>query len=242
MRQIVLDTETTGLEIAEGHRILELGCVEIVDRRLTRRRLHHYVNPGRNIDEGALQVHGITADFLKDKPVFADVFEEFLSFVDGAELVIHNAEFDVNFINHEMKLMSQEIGRNVGVITDYCRVVDSLDIARTRHPGQRNSLDALSKRYSVERARDLHGALLDAEILADVYLLLTGGQVTLGLDEDASTESSGSSIRRLPASRPRLRVIRANEEELAQHERKLDELDGAAENGVLWRQLELPTV
>jgi DNA polymerase-3 subunit epsilon len=237
MRQVVLDTETTGLETEEGHRILELGCVEIVDRKLTRRHFHHYVNPQRDIDDGALEVHGITREFLMDKPAFEEVWAEFLDFVRGAELVIHNATFDIAFLNNEMRLMAPEIGQ----ITDYCNVVDSLEIARRKHPGQKNSLDALCKRYNIDNSqRELHGALLDAEILADVYLLMTGGQVTLGLDaSQGSAGGANSSIRRLSPDRPTLRVIRASEKELELHRHKLDRLDREAEQGCVWKQLEL---
>lgn len=237
MRQVVLDTETTGLEIGEGHRVLELGCVEIVDRKLTRRHLHYYINPQRDIDDGALEVHGITREFLADKPLFAEVWIEFLEFVRGAELVIHNASFDVAFLNYEMQLMSPDAGK----ITDYCDVVDSLEIARYKHPGQKNNLDALCKRYNIDNSqRELHGALLDAEILADVYLLLTGGQVTLGLDDvDDPGGAGGGAIRRLPRQRPSLKVIRATPDELTRHLEKLDELDRTSETGCVWKQLEL---
>jgi len=237
MRQVVLDTETTGLEPELGHRILELGCIEIVDRKLTRRRFHHYINPQRDIDDGALEVHGITREFLADKPVFPEIWEGFLEFVKGAELVIHNAAFDIGFLDHEMKLMDPQAGS----IRDYCSVVDTLEIARTRHPGQRNSLDALCKRYNVDNSqRDLHGALLDAEILGDVYLLLTGGQVALGLGDHEDTGSTGSAgIRRIDRDRPPLKVIRADEEELDRHARKLDEIDTLAERGCVWKQQEM---
>lgn len=235
MRQIVLDTETTGLEVEEGHRILELGCVEMVDRKLTRQHFHHYINPEREIDDGALAVHGITREFLMDKPVFADIFPDFLEFIRGAELIIHNAEFDVNFINHEIKQMHGKFGP----LTDYCTVVDSLELARMKHPGQKNTLDALCKRYNVDNSgRELHGALLDAEILADVYLLLTGGQVDLGLGDVDAGASEATAIRRLPADRPGLRVIRATDAELAAHEAKLDRLDTQSEGGSMWRQIE----
>lgn len=234
MRQIVLDTETTGLEVEEGHRILEVGCVEIVDRKLTRRHFHHYINPQREIDDGALEVHGISREFLIDKPVFAEIFEDFLEFVRGAELVIHNAEFDMNFLNHEIR----QLKGKYGPLTDYCSVVDSLAIARQKHPGQKNSLDALCKRYNVDNSgRELHGALLDAEILADVYLLMTGGQVDLGLGDVESGSNEVSTIRRLPADRPKLKVIRAKPDEAAAHEAKLDQL-ASAESGCLWRELE----
>lgn len=235
MRQIVLDTETTGLEIQEGHRVIEIGCVEIVGRKLTRRHFHQYINPQRDIDDGALEVHGITRQFLADKPLFGDIWDSFLEFVNGSELVIHNAAFDVAFINQEMKLLSPGLGE----ITDYCSVVDSLELARNKHPGQKNNLDALCKRYNVDNSqRDLHGALLDAEILADVYLLMTGGQVTLGLGEDQSTTGGRVIARTFSAGRPRLKVIRASEEELTAHETKLDHLDQVSEEGCVWRRAE----
>lgn len=238
MRQIVLDTETTGLEISEGHRVLEIGCVEIVGRKLTRRHYHQYINPERDIDDGALEVHGITRQFLTDKPCFRDVWEAFLEFVDGSELVIHNAAFDIAFIDHEMQLLANESGKKLGKITDYCTVVDSLELARKKHPGQKNSLDALCKRYSVDNSqRELHGALLDAEILADVYLLMTGGQVALGLGED-SASSNEVSVKRIAKDRPPLRVIRADVEELVAHEQKLDHLDKVADEGSVWRKTE----
>ena len=172
MRQIVLDTETTGLEPAQGHRIIEIGCVEIIDRRLTGNHYHQYLQPDREIDEGAIEVHGISNEFLQDKPRFADVVDDFMDFVRGAELVIHNAPFDVGFLNHELKLLD---GSNE-TIEKICTVLDTLALARKMHPGQKNNLDALCRRYEVNNAhRELHGALLDAEILADVYLLMTGG-------------------------------------------------------------------
>ncbi len=236
MRQVVLDTETTGLEIEEGHRILEIGCVEIVGRRLTRRHYHQYINPDRDIDDGALEVHGITRDFLKDKPRFKDVWGSFLEFVDGSELIIHNAAFDLAFIDQEMSLLSSSLGQ----LTDYCTVVDSLELARNKHPGQKNSLDALCKRYNVDNSqRELHGALLDAEILADVYLLLTGGQGSLGLGETPEAAIQEVATVQLDANRPRLKVIKASEEEIAAHQKKLDQLDSASESGTsVWRRVE----
>lgn len=237
MRQVVLDTETTGLEVEEGHRILELGCVELLDRKLTRRQFHHYINPEREVDDGALAVHGITREFLVDKPRFADIFDEFLDFVRGAELVMHNAEFDITFLNYEMSLMPGKCG----VITDYCSVVDSLEIARNKHPGQKNNLDVLCKRYNIDNSqRDIHGALLDAELLADVYLLMTGGQVSLGLDaSDQEGVSNVGTIRSLDPDRRRLLVIRPNQDELSAHERKLARLAESADSGVsVWQQLE----
>ena len=232
MRQIVLDTETTGLEIEEGHRIIEIGCVEIVGRKLTRRHYHQYINPERDIDDGALDVHGITRQFLEDKPKFAEVWQSFLEFVEGSELVIHNAAFDIGFLDHEISLFDSSLGS----LTDYCQVTDSLELARHKHPGQKNNLDALCKRYDVDNSqRDLHGALLDAEILADIYLLMTGGQVTLGLGEEMDKVNIGNSPAQLAIERSALKVLRANEEELREHEAKLDELDRVSEAGSLWR-------
>ncbi len=234
MRQVVLDTETTGLEVAQGHRILEIGCVEIIGRKITRRHFHHYVNPEREIDDGALEVHGITQRFLKDKPVFADIWESFFDFVKGSELIIHNAAFDIAFIDNEMQMLSPDLGS----ITDYCSVVDSLELARNKHPGQKNNLDALCRRYSVDNTqRDLHGALLDAEILADVYLLLTGGQVALSLGDEVENLVAGE-LKKINKKRAPLKVIRATPDELMRHERKLEQLEAASKTGCLWKQME----
>jgi DNA polymerase-3 subunit epsilon len=237
MRQIVLDTETTGLEPADGHRIIEIGCVEVVDRRLTGNTYHQYLQPDREIDAGAIEVHGITNESLLDKPRFDDVAGEFIAFIRGAELVIHNAPFDVGFINHEFRLL----GESGDTVERHCRVLDTLLLARRMHPGQRNSLDALCRRYAIDNSqRELHGALLDAEILADVYLAMTGGQVSLSLDAEGAQENRGSStagdIRRLPADRPQLRVIRASGEELALHEARLDAIAGSCDGEVVWRR------
>lgn len=226
MRQIVLDTETTGLETSQDHRIIEIGCVELVGRKLTGRHYHQYINPQRKVDEGAMEVHGITDQFLEDKPLFEQVAQEFLEFVDGADLVIHNAPFDVGFINHEIA----KLAGKYQVIETSCRIIDTLALARQKHPGQKNNLDALCKRYGVDNSqRDLHGALLDAEILADVYLLMTGGQVNLNIS-DQSTADSGevnraSSIRRLAADRTALPVIKPSDEELSLHQQKLDAIN-----------------
>lgn len=232
-RQIVLDTETTGLNPQEGHRIIEIGCVELVNRRLTGRHFHVYINPERVIDVGAIEVHGITNEFLADKPLFADVADDFIGFIRGAELIIHNAPFDVGFINHEFTLLSN----GTGSVEDYSGVFDTLTFARKKHPGQRNSLDALCKRYGIDNShRDLHGALLDAEILADVYLLMTGGQSSL-LDEDVSHEEEGEGVQlinRLSADRPRLKVIRCDEEELGAHHQRLEAIEKAS-GSCLWR-------
>ena len=236
MRQVVLDTETTGLEVGQGHRIIEIGGVEIVNRRLTGRHFHRYVNPERSIDDGAFEVHGIRVEFLADKPVFADIAEEFLAFVRGAELIIHNAPFDVAFLDAELALLAQD-GLCIGSL---CRITDSLALARHKHPGQKNSLDALCRRYQVDNsARELHGALLDAEILADVYLAMTGGQTQLfGSIHDVGEEGVAERLEHLvlAADRPPLVVIRATPEEAAAHERMLDLLDERASGGSLWRR------
>jgi DNA polymerase-3 subunit epsilon len=237
MRQIVLDTETTGLEVELGHRVIEIGCVELIDRKLTRKHFHQYINPEREIDDGAQEVHGISREFLRDMPVFKDVWQPFLDFVNGAELVIHNAPFDVGFLNAEMSLLKDPHGR----IEDYCSIVDSLDAARQKHPGQKNNLNALCKRYSVDNSqRELHGALLDAEILADVYLLMTGGQVSLSLmgEEEGPDTQLASITRTLDANRPPLKVIKASHDERDRHEARLDKLDDVS-GGSIWRQLEL---
>lgn len=234
MRQIVLDTETTGLEPSQGHRIIEIGCVEIIDRKLTGRHYHQYIRPDREIDEEAMEVHGITDEFLADKPDFSQIADDFLRFVDGAELVIHNAPFDVGFIDAELA----RLGR--ASILDHCSVLDTLVLAREKHPGQRNSLDALCKRYGVDNSqRELHGALLDSEILADVYLLMTGGQtaLSLGTTSSGTASSGGSEIRRLPADRQALRVIRASLAEQQSHQQKLASIEKAARGPSLWQQL-----
>ncbi|MFV2090824.1 MAG: DNA polymerase III subunit epsilon [Pseudomonadales bacterium] len=236
MRQIVLDTETTGLETAEGHRIIEIGGVELINRRFTGRQLHKYVNPNREIDDGAFEVHGISAEFLADKPTFAELADEILEFLSGAELIIHNAPFDVSFLDHEFSLLSKPTHK----ISNLCRITDSLALARHRHPGQKNSLDALCRRYQVDNsARTLHGALLDAEILADVYLLMTGGQTALfAADEDEALDSGSSHAdTRIDPDRSALKVIEASPEDLADHEAWLDRLDAQAEHGSRWRRL-----
>jgi DNA polymerase-3 subunit epsilon len=237
-RVVVLDTETTGLEVGQGHRIIEIGGVEIVDRRLTGRHFHRYVNPERNIDDGAFEVHGISAQFLADKPRFVEVAEELLAFVQGAELIIHNAPFDVAFLDAELG----RLPRAIPTIAGLCRITDSLALARYKHPGQKNSLDALCRRYQVDNsARELHGALLDAEILADVYLAMTGGQTLLfGTAQDGTGEPrAGAALEHamLPADRPPLVIVRASDAELAAHEQMLDLLDARADDGCLWRRL-----
>jgi DNA polymerase-3 subunit epsilon len=238
LRQIVLDTETTGLEVSQGHRIIEIGCVELLNRKLTGNHYHCYINPERDIDAGALEVHGISSEFLSDKPVFARVAKDFLDFVAGGELIIHNAPFDIGFLNSEL----QRLERNQQPLEDANKIIDTLVMARRKHPGQRNSLDALCQRYGVDNSqRDLHGALLDAEILADVYLTMTGGQTALLLSESAADGEGGGpgggQIRRLPDSRPRLPIIQASAEEMAAHEAQLDIIAAQSEGRVLWREL-----
>lgn len=235
MRQIVLDTETTGLEPSEGHRIIEIGALELLNRRHTGRSFHQYLQPDRAIDEGAVEVHGITTEFLADKPRFGDIVDDFLDFIRDAELIIHNAPFDVGFLNHELRLLGGEHGK----LERYCTVLDSLALARKLHPGQKNNLDALCKRYAVDNSRrELHGALLDAEILADVYLAMTGGQTHLSLDGvGESGRVARDNIQRLASERRPLAVILADAQECAAHAARLDALD-AASGGSLWRALE----
>ena len=189
MRQIVLDTETTGLSTDQGHRIIEIGCIEMVDRRMTGREFHRFLNPERDIDEGAEAVHGISRAQLDTEPLFRDIVDEFLDFIRDAELIIHNAEFDVGFLEHELRLMQHPRPK----VADHCLVLDTLKIAREMHPGQRNSLDALCKRYSVDATkRDVHGALIDSELLAQVYLAMTGGQSSLLLDDEAPVRGAAA--------------------------------------------------
>jgi len=234
MRQIVLDTETTGLEVSHGHRIIEVAAVEIVNRRLTRRTFHRYVNPGRDIDPGAQEVHGLSREFLQDKPAFADVAEDFLEFVRGAELIIHNAAFDVGFLDLELSLVGR---RRIG---EHCTpVTDTLRMARDLHPGKRNGLDALCERYEIDNShRTLHGALLDAELLAEVYLAMTRGQDALVIDLAPSRASAA--IAAVDLSRLTLPVLAASAEELAAHARQLEDIDKASQGRCVWKQLDLP--
>lgn len=231
-RQIVLDTETTGLDPNRGHRIIEIGCIEMIGRRPTGERFHCYLNPERPVDDGAVQVHGLTNEFLADKPLFADKAREFVDFIRGAELVIHNAPFDVGFLNAELSQM----GPAWGSIDEICEVCDTLVMARERHPGQKNSLDALCKRYEVNNSRrELHGALLDAEILAEVYLAMTGGQTDLSLHllgDDG--QPMDSNIRRLDADRPPLRVIHASDDERIAHEERLQVIEESSGGRCVW--------
>lgn len=240
MRQVVLDTETTGLDTSQGHRIIEIGCLELVNRRKTGRTFHHYIQPDREVDAGAMEVHGITNEFLQDKPRFADLVDEFLEFIRGADLVIHNAPFDVGFIDYEFQLLE----RDMPTVADVCSVTDTLVMARGMYPGQRNSLDALCRRHDIDNShRELHGALLDAEILADVYLAMTGGQTALSLGGEDEDERSGNGPavrgpRRLAADRPRLRVVQPTTGEEEAHQAWLERLDKAAGGSCVWRRLE----
>lgn len=228
-RQIILDTETTGLEPKLGHRIIEVAGVELVNRRLTGRHFHRYVNPGRDSDEGALQVHGLTTEFLSDKPRFAEIVDELIEYVQGAELIIHNAPFDIGFLDHELALLRRK------KLATYCpSVIDTLRMAKNLHPGKRNSLDALCDRYQIDNsARTLHGALLDAELLADVYLAMTRGQDSLiGEAEVVRTEHRAAGFER---GSLKFVVPRATAEELAAHEAQLNDIDKAS-GGALWRR------
>jgi len=230
-RQVVLDTETTGLEPQNGHRIIEIGCVEVVNRKVTSRRFHVYVNPEREIDEGAVEVHGINLEDLADKPKFCDIAEEFLQFVDDSEVIIHNAPFDVGFLNMEL----QRCG--LPVVESRCSIVDSLMYAREKHPGQKNSLDALCRRYEIDNShRNLHGALLDAEILCDVYLAMTGGQGALAFDDQFSEQQAGKEYR-LPEQRTPLNVIMAADKELEEHLAYMEMLDKTSGGKCVWKHV-----
>ncbi|MFK8026488.1 MAG: DNA polymerase III subunit epsilon [Gammaproteobacteria bacterium] len=226
MRQIVLDTETTGLETSDGHRIIEIGAVEIINRQVTDHFYHQYLNPERDIDAGAEEVHGISLASLQNKPKFQDVCEEFLTFIRDGELIIHNAAFDVGFLNYELKCVSHELKD----VHEICKVIDTLKEARKLHPGQRNSLDALCKRYEIDNShRELHGALLDAQILADVYLAMTGGQVSLSLAATTQAQKKDKHARKQATKMHDLAILSASQEELAEHEKMLQHI--AQSNG-----------
>jgi DNA polymerase-3 subunit epsilon len=232
MRQIVLDTETTGLDPKQGHKIIEIGCVEMVNRRLSGNNYHQYLQPDRHIDEGAQAVHGISNDFLADKPRFADVVKDFIEYVDGAELIIHNAPFDIGFLDHELK----QVGAEFGSMSTYCTVIDTLVMARKMRPGKKNNLDILCKEYQVNNAhRELHGALLDSELLAEVYLHMTGGQSALLLESEdvtnATVDNSAASVKTLSADRKPLKVIRASDDELQAHQVIIEKMGDAG----LWK-------
>jgi DNA polymerase-3 subunit epsilon len=237
MRQVVLDTETTGLDWEHGHRVIEIGCIELLNRRKTGESFHCYLNPQREVDEAAQEVHGLSAQDLADKPLFGDVVGSFLEFVSNAELIIHNAPFDIGFLDNELRLAGLEASR----LSVTHQVLDTLPLARQMHPGQRNSLDALCKRYGIDNSRrDLHGALLDAQLLAEVYLGMTGGQGALSLGE----ESTGNAIiasgqaRKIDRAGLELVVRRASAEELDEHGSQLELLEKAGQDGALWNKLE----
>lgn len=223
MRQIVLDTETTGLQTEDGHRIIEIGCIELINRKFTGKKYHQYINPEREIDAEAVAVHGISNQFLQDKPKFHEIMDEFINFISGAELIIHNAPFDIGFINYELS----RINKKAQPVSRICRVLDTLVLAKQLHIGQRNSLDALCKRYSVDNSqRDYHGALLDAHLLAQVYLAMTGGQGSLFDDSQmAETKNAAIHVADMPALQKRqLRVLQANQNELEEHENYLQKM------------------
>lgn len=238
MRQIVLDTETTGLEPELGHRIIEIGCVELVDRRLTGNNFHQYLQPDMEIDPGAVAVHGITKEFLADKPRFAAIGADLLEYLRGAELIIHNAKFDTGFLDAEFRRWAAASGAEPARIQDLCAVTDTLDMARKAHPGQRNTLDALCKRHGIDNSRrELHGALLDAEILADVYLAMTGGQGSLMLEMPPTAGAERrplGQVRARTAQRPPLLVRRADADELAAHDARLAALERSSGGHCLW--------
>jgi len=236
MRQIILDTETTGIDPKQGHRIIEIGCVEMIDRKLTNNHFHTYTNPERKVDVEAFRVHGISDEFLSDQPRFHEIAQPFFEFIQGAELIIHNAPFDIGFINNEFLLLG-----GLPKVEEICTVFDTLSFARSKHPGQKNNLDALCRRYGIDNShRELHGALLDSEILADVYLLMTGGQTSLGLSDDDRGEfaaAAAPTIKKLIGDRPPLNILEASPAELIVHNERLDMIEKSA-GKVLWRQME----
>ncbi len=239
-RQIFLDTETTGLEAAQGHRIIEIACVEMVNRRLTRNNFQRYLNPEREIDPGAQQIHGISLEFLADKPKFADIADEFLQYLGDAEIVIHNAAFDVGFLNTEFRRIEKP---PFDVASDDARrsILDTWKMAREQFPGRKNSLDALCERFEIDNsARTMHGALLDAELLADVYLALTRGQDSLDIGLNTGAKSAGADAAQ-PAARPeKIKILRANSEELRQHSEIVERLQSASGGKAVWSMLALP--
>ena len=236
MRQIVLDTETTGLEPTQGHRIIEIGCVEVINRRRTTSYFHQYLNPERDVEDGAYDVHGLSKEFLASKPLFKDVAADFIGFIRDSELIIHNAPFDVAFINAEL----EQLGAGWGRLEDCCKVTDSLKIARELHPGQKNSLDALCSRYGIDNSqRDVHGALLDAQLLLDVYLAMTGGQTSLSLEDELHTGQAGAfTTADLNRQHLNLIIIEPGAEEAAEHEKFLDALEKGNGARSIWRSLE----
>lgn len=239
MRQIVLDTETTGLSPKDGHKLIEIACVELVNRRLTGNHYQVYINPERPVDQGAFKVHGIGDDFLKDKPLFADVVQSFLDYIRDSELVIHNAPFDIGFLNHELRRYDKKIE----LVDKRCKVIDTLVLAKQKHPGKKNNLDALCKRYDVDNSgRDLHGALLDSELLALVYLAMTGGQSELFMEDKAQSVKEKSAVNRIKITRDKpLPILKASPEEIKTHEDYLTFIDKKSDGGTVWRSHEKET-
>lgn len=233
MRQVVLDTETTGLDVRKGHRVIEIGCVELLERRSSGRSFHFYLNPDRAIDEGARAVHGIDDAFLRDKPRFRDIAVEFLAFVAGAEIIAHNAAFDIGFLDAELALAST----GTGSLREHSRILDTLQLAREKYPGQQNSLNALCKRLDIDnRHRELHGALIDAHLLADVYLAMTAGQGDLGLAVESEEYANAKAMTRVPLAGITLRVQRASAVELEVHRVRLEAINRKSDGACVWRQ------
>lgn len=235
MRQIVLDTETTGLSPADGHRVIEIAAIELENRQFTGKQFHYYINPKRDIDPEAEKVHGITLEFLQDKPLFSDLLDDFIAFIKGSELIIHNAPFDVGFLNHEFKLTNKKVGK----IEDYCKVLDTLALARTMHPGQRNSLDALCKRYDIDNSgRDLHGALIDSDLLALTYLAMTSGQEKLFFGETSSKSNAPNkklNFNELQASNfDNGIIIYASDDDLKLHQEVINKLNEDNNLEIAW--------
>jgi len=233
-RQIILDTETTGLDFKTGHRIIEIGCVEIVNRKFTGNEYHTYINPDRDSDEGALRVHGLTAEFLSDKPRFSEIYEDFISFIKDSELLIHNAEFDIGFLDNEIKLVSKDLNP---VEKEVVKITDTLQIAREKHPGQRNSLDALVNRYEINGYdRELHGALLDSKILGDVYLSMTGGQSALDFTANDSHKTKVEEVKENTSSRKKLKVVKVSAKEKARNLEYLAKMKEETDVEPIWNQ------
>jgi len=233
-RQIILDTETTGLDFKTGHRIIEIGCVEIVNRKFTGNEYHTYINPGRDSDEGALRVHGLTAEFLSDKPRFSEIYEDFINFIKDSELLIHNAEFDIGFLDNEIKLVSKNLNP---VEKEVIKITDTLQIAREKHPGQRNSLDALVNRYEINGYdRELHGALLDSKILGDVYLSMTGGQSALDFTANDSHKKNVEEVKEKTSPRKKLKVIKVSAKEKVRNLEYLAKMKEETDVEPIWNQ------
>ncbi len=233
-RQIILDTETTGLDFKIGHRIIEIGCVEIINRKFTGNEYHTYINPDRESDEGALRVHGLTTEFLSDKPRFSEIYEDFISFIKDSELLIHNAEFDIGFLDNEIKLVSKNLNP---VEKEVVKITDTLQIAREKHPGQRNSLDALVNRYEINGYdRELHGALLDSKILGDVYLSMTGGQSALDFTANDSQKTNVEEVKENTSSRKKLKVVKVSAKDKARNLEYLAKMKEETDVEPIWNQ------